>query len=58
MTNKIKSLIYLSCFIFATVLYNVTTEEKTPELSNKMELTKTNQVTVTHSEDLQDDTIN
>ena len=26
MTNKIKSLIYLSCFIFASVVYNLSTE--------------------------------
>jgi hypothetical protein len=58
MTNKIKSLIYLSCFIFAAVFYNATIEENTPELSNKMELTQTNQVADTHSEYLQHQTIN
>ncbi|WP_156950126.1 hypothetical protein [Maribacter antarcticus] len=58
MNNKIKSLIYLSCFIFASVLYNATNEENIPELSDKMELTQTNQVANTHSEDLQQHTIN
>lgn len=30
MNTKIKSLIYLSCFIFASVVYNLSTEEATP----------------------------
>ncbi len=58
MTNKIKSLIYLSCFVFASVLYNTTVEENTRELSKKIELTQANQVAETHSEDLQHQTIN
>lgn len=29
MNTKIKSLIYLSCFIFASVVYNLSTEEVT-----------------------------
>jgi len=58
MTNKIKSLIYLSCFIFASVVYNTTIEEYTPKLSDKMELTETNQFADTHSEDLQHTVIN
>jgi hypothetical protein len=58
MTNKIKSLIYLSCFVFASVLYNTAIEENTPKLSDKMELTETNQFADTHSEDLQHHTIN
>jgi hypothetical protein len=58
MTNKIKSLIYLSCFIFAAVLYNATIEENTSELSNKMKLTQTNQIADTHPEDSQHHSIN
>jgi hypothetical protein len=58
MTNKIKSLIYLSCFVFASVLYSTTLEENTPELSNKMELTQTNQIADTRSVYLQHLTIN
>ncbi|MFT6796287.1 MAG: hypothetical protein ACJART_001426 [Maribacter sp.] len=53
MTNKIKSSIYLCCFIFTSILYNTTIEENTSELSNKMELTQTNQVADTHSESLE-----
>ena len=29
MTNKIKSLIYLSCFILASVVYNISIETET-----------------------------
>jgi len=58
MTNKIKSLIYLSCFIFASILYNTTIEENTPKLSDKMELNETNQIADTHAEDLQHTVIN
>jgi hypothetical protein len=39
MTNKLKSLIYLSCFIFASVLYHQTsnTEPKEEIVSNTLE---------------------
>ncbi len=39
MTNKLKSLIYLSCFIFASVLYNQTmnTDPKEEIVSNTLE---------------------
>ena len=58
MTNKIKSLIYLSCFIFASVLYKTTIEENTPKLSDKMELTETHQIADTHAEGSQHTVIN
>jgi len=56
MNPKIKSLIYLSCFIFTAVLYNTTIEENTVQLSDKMELTETNTIAETHSELLERNT--
>lgn len=51
MNNKIKSLLYLSCFVFASIVYNATIEENMPELSKKMELTEPNTLADSHSED-------
>lgn len=54
MTYKIKSLIYLSCFVFASVVYNITLKKNLKEISDKMELTETNTIADTNS-DLLDD---
>ncbi len=58
MTQKIKSLIYLSCFVFAAIVYNGTIEDTTIQLSDKAELTETNAIADSHSKDLEANTIN
>ncbi len=55
MTQKIKSLIYLSCFVFAAILYAVAIEEFTIQLSDTMELKETNAIADSHSKDLKSD---
>ncbi len=44
MNPKIKSLIYLSCFIFASVFYHTTIEDNTNQLTEKIEITDTNAI--------------
>lgn len=58
MSSKIKSLIYLSCFIFAAIVYNGTIEDTTIQLSDKVELTETNAIADSNTKDLEANTIN
>jgi len=44
MNTKIKSLIYFSCFVFASVFYHATIEDNQNQLSEKIEITETNAV--------------
>jgi hypothetical protein len=53
MTNKIKSLIYLSCFVFASVIYNTTIENNTQNFSNEIEVVETNMITIAYDADMQ-----
>lgn len=51
MTHKIKSLIYLSCFVFASVIYNTTIENNTQNFSKEIEVVETNMITVAYDVD-------
>ena len=51
MTNKIKSLIYLSCFVFASVIYSITIENNTQNFSNEIEVVETNMITIAYDVD-------
>lgn len=53
MTNKIKSLIYLSCFVFASVIYSITIEDNTPKIFNEIEVVETNMITIAYDADMQ-----
>ena len=44
MNTKIKSLIYFSCFVFASVFYHATIEDNKNQLTEKIEITETNAV--------------
>ena len=58
MTQKIKSLIYLSCFVFAAIVYNGTIKDTTIQLSDKAELSETNAIADSNTKDLEANTIN
>lgn len=53
MTYKIKSLIYLSCFVFASVVYNTTMENNTPKFSNEIEVVETSTITNAYDTDME-----
>jgi len=53
MTNKLKSLIYLSCFIFASIIYSITLEEHTSEYFKQIELTNSTIAVHTNAEEVQ-----
>jgi hypothetical protein len=52
MNTKIKSLIYLSCFVFASVFYHATIEDNQNQLSEKIEMSETNAVADNEANDL------
>lgn len=56
MSSKIKSLVYLSCFVFASIIYNTTIEENPTDYTDTIALDKTQEIATSDVSDFEENT--